>query len=199
MSQASLMERARAGDGCALGELLEQFRPRLRALAQGRLNPRWQARVDESDLAQLTVLTAMHAFPAFRGTSEKELAVWLEAILHQHLAAMTRTHVRTEKRSALREVSADPPADSDGDWQLAAEDPTPSGVVMQGEMREEIERALQSLSWEQREAVRLRFLHDWSVNQIAQFLDKTERSVAGLIYRGLDRLKDVLRDRGTVD
>jgi RNA polymerase sigma-70 factor (ECF subfamily) len=194
MTQSSLLESARAGSGSALGKLLEQFRPQLRRQAQHKVDARWQARADESDLVQLTLLTATNAFPAFRGGSEGELVAWLEAILQQHLAAMARIHLQTEKRSVMREAAAQPADDSQGNWQPPAAGPTPSGMVMQGEMRLEIERALEDLPWDQREAVRLRFFHEWSAGQIAQFLGKTDRAVAGLIFRGLGRLKDVLRE-----
>lgn len=193
MDQSSLLESARAGSDSALGKLLEQFRPDLRRQAQRQVDVRWQARADESDLAQLTLLTAMHAFAAFHGTNEEELAAWLGAILNQHLAAMARQHLQTEKRSVMREA---PPAAPDGSqpgWQPPAAGLSPSGMVMQDEMQHRIEQALEILPWEQREAVRLRFLHDWTTEQIAQVLNKTERAVAGLIHRGLSRLKTLLR------
>ncbi len=41
-----------------------------------------QARVDESDLAQLTLWTAMEGFPPSRGGTEAELVALLQAILH---------------------------------------------------------------------------------------------------------------------
>jgi RNA polymerase sigma-70 factor (ECF subfamily) len=194
MSQTPLLDSAKAGSGSALARLLEQFRPHLRERAQVRVDSRWQARADESDLVQLTLFTATHAFPAFRGDSEREMQAWLEAILQQHLAAMARFHLRTEKRSVNRETAGGPADDSHGGWQPPAVGPTPSGLVMQGEMRTQIERALDMLPWDQREAVRLRFLHEWSTEQIAEFLNRTERAVAGLLYRGLNRLKDAMRE-----
>ena len=107
---------------------------------------------------------------------------------------MARFHLHADKRSVGRESL--PPAgdDSQGDWQPAASGPTPSRMVMRGEVRTRLEQAIQDLPWEQREAVRLRFLDDWSTEQIAEFLGKTDRAVAGLLRRGLSRLKDVLRD-----
>ncbi len=56
------------------------------------------------------------------------------------------------------------------------------------------EAAIADLPFEQREAVRLRFLDEWTTTQIAQFLDTTERAVAGLLRRGIARLRDQLDD-----
>ena len=194
MEHASLLENARTGSGSALAELLEQFRPIIRRQASRQIDARWQARADESDLAQLTIMTAANAFAAFRGTSEAELAAWLAAILNQHLAAMARLHLQAEKRSVIREQPASPNDDSQPGWQPPAAGPTPSGMAMREEVRLKIEKTLDVLPWDQREAVRLRFLHDWSTEQIAEFLGKSERAVAGLIHRGLSRLKTQLKD-----
>ncbi len=191
MDHGSLLDRARAGSGSALGKLLEQLRPLIRQQAAQSLDLRWQARADQSDLAQLTLTTAANAFPAFRGETEAELIAWMKAILQQHLAAMARLHLQADKRSVGREALLPASDDSRGP---ADSGPTPSRMVMRGEIRAQLEAAIADLPWDQREAVRLRFLDDWSTNQIAQFLEKSERSVAGLIRRGLSRLKDVLQD-----
>jgi RNA polymerase sigma-70 factor, ECF subfamily len=193
MESLSLFERARAGSPSALGKLLEQFRPLIYQRAAQSLDERWQARADQSDLAQITLSTAAHAFVAFRGGSEPELAAWLLAILQQHALAMTRRHLLTDKRSVGRE-SPLPPDDSQGGWQPAQSGPTPSRLAFRGEMRTRIEDAIKALPFDQREAVRLRFLDEWSTEQIAQFLDKSKRAVAGLIRRGLSQLRGMLHD-----
>lgn len=191
MESVSLLESARAGSLSALGQLLEQFRPKIRQQAVHLLDDRWQARADQSDLAQLTLTTGAHAFPAFRGTSEEELFAWLKAILQQHLAAMARWHLQTEMRSVGRESLL--PADQESQGPADA-GPSPSRMVIHGEVRSQLESAIADLPWDQREVIRLRYLDDWSTQQIAQFLEKSERAVAGLLRRGLSRLKHVLRD-----
>lgn len=42
--------------------------------------------------------------------------------------------------------------------------------------------------------MRLKFIDEWTLPEIAEFLGKTERAVAGLLARGMRRLKDVLKD-----
>jgi len=197
MESVSLLARARAGSDSALGQLLHQLRPLVSQLAAGAMDARWQARADQSDLAQMTITTAAHAFAAFKGTTEAELIAWLQAILQQHLAAMARLHLQAEKRSVIREVDFPLSDDSQAAWQPAQSGPTPSRMVSRGEVRVQIEAAIATLPLEQRDAVRLRFLDDWSTTQIAQFLGTTERAVAGLIRRGVARLRDVLGDLGS--
>lgn len=188
MDVSRTLLRAKSGDNAALEELLTTFRPRVRRIAQGSLRQGLIPRYDESDLAQLTLLTAATALSAFHGETEGEFTAWLQAILRQHLTAMHRLHVQAERRSIDRERSegADEPL---GPTSLPG---TPSRLLMHEERRQEIDAALELLPWEQREAVRLRFLDEWSTTQIAEFLGKTERAVAGLIRRGMSQLKSLL-------
>ena len=199
MAVSELLLRAKAGDRSALGRMLESFRPLLRATARESLDHRIQARVDESDLAQVTMWTAAEAFPAFRGETEAELVAWLQAILAQHVAATARQHLQAQKRGAGRDVhlgSVQADNSNAAAFDPAMSGPTPSRRIQQQEIREHVDAALAQLPWDQQQAVRLRFLDEWSTSQIAEFLGKTERAVAGLLWRGMTRLKDVLQETG---
>ena len=50
----------------------------------------------------------------------------------------------------------------------------------------------------QREAVILRHLQGMSLAEVAGQLDRSEAAVAGLVYRGLNKLHDVLDDGSEV-
>src|SRR5437899_12573408 len=65
---------ARAGNGLALGQLLEQYRNYLVMLARLQIGRRLQGKVDASDLVQETFLEAYRDFGQFRGSTEQELA-----------------------------------------------------------------------------------------------------------------------------
>lgn len=69
-----LVASARGGDSDALGELLEQHRARLRLLGRSQLGGRYESRIDESDIAQQTFLSAFNGFKQFNGTTPDELA-----------------------------------------------------------------------------------------------------------------------------
>ena len=202
MGDPDFLTRAKAGDHSALGRLLNQFHDLLRARATESFDLRLRGRIGESDLVQMTLMTAADGFPAFRGETEAELVGWLKAILAQHMAATARWHLRTQKRAAGKDVTfqglatADASASSGGESAVgpAASGPTPSRFLMQQELRDRIRDAIAELPWEQQEAVRLKFIDEWPLAEIADFLGKTERAVAGLVARGMKRLKDVLKD-----
>ncbi len=79
---------------------LERFRPYLRLLARLHLDPRYQAKLDASDLVQQTFLQAHRALTGFRGQTDAELAAWLRQILARNMAHLARDH-RRAKRDVL--------------------------------------------------------------------------------------------------
>ena len=52
------------------GESLERYRPYLHLLARLQLDPRWQARLDPSDVVQETLLRAHEKLAQFRGRGD---------------------------------------------------------------------------------------------------------------------------------
>src|SRR5262245_40989200 len=76
-----LIDLARAGDGAALGRLLELYRGFLTLLARVQIGRRLKSKVDAADLVQETFLEAHRHFGRFRGTTEGELTGWLRQIL----------------------------------------------------------------------------------------------------------------------
>ena len=74
-----LLSRAKAGDGAALGRLLERYRNYLALLARLRIGRRLQGKLDVEDLLQEVSLEAHKDVSQFRGGSEAEFLAWLAA------------------------------------------------------------------------------------------------------------------------
>lgn len=182
------LKRAREGDEGALGELLGEYRPYLRILAERAMDGRLAARVDASDVIQQTYLSAVRRFDEFTGEDADALAGWLKVIHERNLIDTARKHLGADLRAVGREdAGASPKA-------LAAEELTsPSQRLMQGESAVRLARELSSLPEDQAEAVRLRHLDGWSLDQIAEKMGRTKRSVANLLHRGLANLRERLK------
>src|SRR5262245_18852231 len=69
----ALLNRARAGDAQARGELLDLYRSYLRLLARTQMGSSLRGRLEPSDLVQDAMLDAHRDFSAFAGQSEREL------------------------------------------------------------------------------------------------------------------------------
>src|SRR5260370_41088225 len=93
-----------APGGDSEGKDLERFREYLLLLARLQLDPRWQAKLDPSDIVQQTLLQAHEARDQFRGQTAAERAAWLRQILARVLANAVRDLSRA-KRDAGRERS----------------------------------------------------------------------------------------------
>ena len=100
---SKLLEQAQNGDEAALGEILDQHRPWLRFLGQRGLGQRFAGRVDESDVAQVTFLSAVRQFDRFEGNTPDELAAWLRVIHERNLQDAVRKHVDAQMRSVDNE------------------------------------------------------------------------------------------------
>jgi len=184
-----LLELARSGDRDARGRLLDHFRPQLCQWAKRRIEGKIRARVDESDIAQQSCLSALRDFDRFEGSELAEFAAWLRRIHEQNVRDVVRDHAVYDKRAVSKETG-----DAEDVQAARSELASPSQQAMQGEREANIARALETLPEGQREAVRLRHLEGCSLAEIAQRLDRTETAMAGLLKRGLAKLRKKLKD-----
>src|SRR5712692_11140967 len=104
-----LLGAARAGDGAALGRLLELYRSYLATLARLQIGRRLQGKVDAADLVQETFLEAHRNWKRFRGTSEGELLGWLRRILAARIVDVMRRYLGSKGRDVRleRELAAE--------------------------------------------------------------------------------------------
>jgi len=180
---------AKEGDRDARGRLLEHFRPELCERARRRIEGKLRARLDESDLAQQSCLSALRNFDRFDGNDVAQFAAWLHGIHEQNVRDAIRDHAVYQKRAVSKE------ADDAGALDAArAEATSPSERAIRVERNARLAEVLETLPEGQREAVRLRHLEGCSLAQIARRLDRTEAATAGLLKRGLAKLREKLKD-----
>jgi len=181
------LRQARDGDSDALGALLDEFRPYLKLLAQRAMDGRLAGRIDSSDVVQQTYLSAVRKFDEFSGDDADALAGWLQLIHERNLIDTARKHLVAEKRSVGREETLIETEALD-DVELTS----PSQRLMKGESAVRLAGALAFLPDDQSEAIRLRHLDGWSLEKIAERMDRSKRAVAGLLHRGLENLRNRL-------
>jgi RNA polymerase sigma-70 factor (ECF subfamily) len=186
-----LLSRARAGQGEALGELLQYYRPYLSLLARLKADRQLKSKFDDSDLVQDTCLWAHRDFNQFRGASEPEFTAWLREIMAHTAANLARDHrrqrrdVRVERRlhDVLNQSSAML------ERALVKIEASPSQSALRRERAVVLANALSRLSADYREVLVLRELEGLSLGQAAASMGRSPDAVQKLWARALVQLR----------
>lgn len=172
---------------------IEKFRPYLSILAQTKFQAKLQSKLDTSDIVQQTMLQAYQSFEQFRGKTEAEMAAWLRQILANIISRNLRDLGRG-KRDIQRERSIDAELQQSsmrlGGILADHGQVTPSQNVMRDETAAKLASALMELPDDQRLAILGKYWHGLSSAEIGNQLNRSAEAVAGLLYRGLKRLRE---------
>jgi RNA polymerase sigma-70 factor (ECF subfamily) len=181
-------------DADARGLALEQFRDYLHLLGRLRLNGVPDSRVDLSGVVQQTLLEAHQAGDRFPAGADPGQAAWLRTAFAHNLAdALRRAGAAARdpaRERSLEELFEESSARATA-W-LAADQSSPSQRADRAEQLIRLAGALARLPDDQRLAVELHHLQGWPVAEVAARMDRTRESVAGLLFRGLRRLRELL-------
>jgi len=168
----------------------DRYRSYLLLLARMQLDNRPRQRVDASDVVQQTLLEAHQKRSQFHG-NEADMAAWLRVALANNIRDALRK-LRRQKRDVARERSLEVAVDESsqrlGEW-LAADTSSPSMRAIRNEDLLRMSDALLRLPEAQRDAVVLHHLYGWTISEVSQRLERTDAAVAGLLHRGLRKLR----------
>ncbi len=101
---ALLLVLAKAGDGVALGRLLERYRNYLGLLVRLQIGRQLRSKVDVEDLLQEISLEIHRKIHLFRGGSEREFLTWTRRLIGSTLANQVRRYLGTKSRDARLEL-----------------------------------------------------------------------------------------------
>jgi RNA polymerase sigma-70 factor, ECF subfamily len=173
---------------------LEEYRDYLQLLARLQLGTRLRSKLDSSDIIQQTLLKAHEKRDQFQGQSEAERTAWLRQILAHTLADALRKFgagardVSLER--SLQSALEDSSARLEG-W-LADDLSSPSQQAQRKEQALRLAEALVQLPEDQRLAVELHHLQGCTLAEVGARMQRGKRAVAGLLFRGLKRLRQLL-------
>jgi len=184
------------------GRSLEQFRSYLLLLARIQLESGPRNRIDASDIVQQTLLEAHAKISQFQG-DDSGLAAWLRQALVNNLRDAWRA-LHQGKRDIRRERSLDKAVEqSSARLQAMVAAPTaqsdsPSQHAVRNEELLRLANALTQLPEAQREAIVLHQLQGCSLAMTAAVMKKTDGAVAGLLHRGLRKLREIMDSGGMI-
>jgi RNA polymerase sigma-70 factor, ECF subfamily len=174
---------------------LEPFRKCLEVLAGLHLDRRLRGKLDPSDVVQQTMLRAYSALAEVRDARPEVLVAWLRKILARTLADAVKHYERDKRDVGLErslEADVDRSASGFAAW-LAADQTSPSGRAERNEELLRLVEALAELPEPMREVVVLKHCQGWTLPRIAERTVRTVPSVASLLRRGLEELRNQLK------
>lgn len=173
-----------------------RFRDYLLLLTRMQIREPFRAKIDASDVVQQALLDAHRKREQFRGQTDAELAGWLRQVLASTLYKTQRDLGRA-KRDAHRERSIQDMIDASSvrlEKLLAQDLSTPSVKMDRQEQVLRVAQALTQLTDGQREAILLRYCEGWPLLDIAEHMGCKPPTVVGLLKRGSERVREVLRE-----
>jgi RNA polymerase sigma-70 factor (ECF subfamily) len=192
-----LLELAKAGNGPALGQLLERYRAYLNLLVRLQVGRGLQMKLDSDDVIQEAFLEAHQGIGRFRGGSEREFLAWLRQIVGGVMANLVRHYYGTKRRDVRLERALNDDLDRSSDALeacLIAPQSSPSQQAARREQAVILADALGRLPVDYREVIILRQLQDLSFPEVARHMGRTEDSVKNLWARALARLRHAMDD-----
>lgn len=194
---SQLAARAVAGDEVALSKLLFRHHDRLIAEIAAKLPGDVQGSVSAEDIAQDAYVVAFQRIASFNPDDHERFYPWLATIARNRLMDAVKAQ-RTAKRGGGRvAVTGDEAVDEEMVnllEVLAAHSRTPSRSAAGHEAAHAVQRALESLQTDYKEALHLRYIDALPVAQIATRMNRTDGAVHMLCHRGLQALRLALGD-----
>lgn len=171
--------------------ICEHYRDYLRLIVRLQMTSTLRTKLDESDLVQDALLRAQQAWSGFHYRSNAELLAWLRQILVNSLRDAMRRY-QTDARGLHLEVDLGRSLDASStrieQW-LSDRNPSPNSILSRHEEVLALARSLRRLPEDQRTAVELKYLRGETVAQVAQQMNRTRAGVAGLLRRGMQKLR----------
>jgi len=192
-----LVARARQGDEAAMGRLLTIHADRLLAAVRAELGGRLRQRMESQDIMQQVCVDALRNIDGFEDQGKGSFFRWLRRIAVNSICDADRKAFKAVKRRGELRAADVAQADESILNLIELIPGSVTGPVTTADRADRLRMlraALDGLSEDHREVLRLRYLNQLSFEETAAEMDKTVRAVRSLCVRALIRLKELLGD-----
>ncbi len=184
-SDVELVSRSQEGDYRAFDALVTKHRGRVYAMIQNMV----KNEADSWDLAQEVFVKVWKALPKFEARAR--FSTWMYRITHNVVYDWMRKR-RMESVGELDDNLLDRDGIAAGATATPARSARPDEAMVQGELREEIESALDKLSPEHREAILLREVQGLEYKEIADVMECSTGTVMSRLFYARKKLQSLL-------
>jgi RNA polymerase sigma-70 factor (ECF subfamily) len=186
-----LLDRARAGDRVAMGQVFEKHTDFLLRRITKLMGSALRRTIEPEDVLQETLLVAARRIGVFRGTSEQALATWLAALARRKLIDLARHNGRL-KRALKRQSSLEELGVGNSGWFPSAHpiDPcTASQVAVKQELSTKLTEAMARMDRREAEVLWLRYVDGMSLEGIGRHMGVGRHGASGIVSRALRNLR----------
>lgn len=187
-----LLRQVSRGERDAFDRLFARHRDFLRQVVEYRMDRNLRQRVDASDLVQEAQMEAARRLGGYLADPPMSFKLWVRQIAFDRVLMARRRHVEAGKRAVGREHAIPDETSAQLVRRLFAGGPSPSQVVMQGELAARVQGVLARLSESDREVLVMRHLEGLSNREIAEALGIEVAAVSKRHGRALLRLRSML-------
>jgi RNA polymerase sigma-70 factor, ECF subfamily len=177
---------------------LEPFRDYLRFLARSQLPPALMGKVDLSGVVQQTFLEAFQAGDRFPRGDRAQQTAWLQRALANNLLDEIRKVVGRGREPVHLQSLQQAIEDSSAGLEkfVQSDESTPATRAARAERALRLAACLARLPEDQRQAIELYHLRGMPRTEVCEALGRSREAVAGLLFRGLRRLRELLGGGG---
>ena len=174
----------------ALGQLLEEHRPRLLAMLRRRLDPKLNPRLDAEEILSEAFLQARRRWEGFQTVPGRQPYAWLYRIALDCLIEAWRRETRSP-RDVRRAVPLPDATSLQLGLGLVHPGTSPSEALARDELRQRVQLVMRQLSDGDREILLMRHFDELSYADIGLVLGIPENSATKRCHRALGRLSDL--------
>ncbi len=172
----NLIEKAIKGEASAFGLLYDKYQPQIYRFIYLKVGLREEA----EDLTHQVFLKSWQNIENFNFQGFP-FSSWLYSVARHQVIDFYRTKKTSIVLEEIVELKTNDPS---------AEEALDSEVIL-----EKVKKAIAQLGDEQQDVIILRFIEDFSLQEVASILDKTEGAVKLLQHRGIKNLRKILNSK----
>jgi RNA polymerase sigma-70 factor (subfamily 1) len=190
----AMLDRVAAGSPAALEHLLSLHRPYLKRVIEMRMEPALRARIDASDVAQETQIMITKQIEQFIKNRQTSFRIWIRQKALDQLRDQRRRHIATHKRSVHLEQNITDVSSFEIARKLLSN--SPSKILGQIELREQVHRLIEQLGEIYREVLVLRHAEELTNAEVADLLDIAPDTARRRYGRALRKLHQLFAENG---